>query len=186
VLIIVSMVIPTVGFIAAGSVDPRVHPARDCEIVAGGPSPEMRCGEPFAIVADHSYPTPAVLMSGGLVLAEGLILSLILTVVRSSIAWRALLAAVAAGIPAAEMRSATLGLPPWYGYATYHLLWLMCAAALMFALLLVGATDAALRRFCRTAPASQGAADGRSVADGPARSLTAKSWAGGPRRRVNF
>ena len=123
-LILISMVIPTMGFIAAGSVDPRMHRTRHCEIIAGSSPPEERCGEPNAIVADHGYPKSAVLMSCSLVLAEGLILSLILTGFRFSIGWRALLAGVAAGIPAAEMRSATLGLPPWYGYVTYHFLWL--------------------------------------------------------------
>ena len=136
-LIIISMVIPTIGFIAAGSVDPRMHMERR-----------------FTIVADHPYPLPAVLVSCGLVLAEGLVLALILMRARPSLAWRALLAGLAAGILATEMRSATLGLPSWYGYVTYHFLWLVCAAALMFALVLVGAAAAAFRRFCRTAPAN--------------------------------
>jgi hypothetical protein len=148
-LIIVSMAIPTVGFIMAGSVDPRMHRERYCEIIAEGPPHEMRCYEPYTIVADHAYPTPAVLMSCGLVLAEGVILALIVMRLRASMASRALLGAGAVGIPAAEMHSATLGLPSWCGYVTYHFYWLVFAAALMLALLLVGVTDAAFRRFYR-------------------------------------
>lgn len=149
-LIIVAMVIPTVGFIAAGSVDPRMHRERHCEIVAEGNPPLWECGEPYALIADHPYPIRAVVGSCGLVLAEGLLVSLIWMRTGSHVAWGALLAGVAAGILAVQMRAATLGLPSWYGYVTYHYLWLVCAAALMFALVLVCVADAAFRRFYPT------------------------------------
>jgi hypothetical protein len=142
-LIILSMAIPTVLFIVAGSVVPGAH------------REGFGLGEPFAIVADHPYPTTAVVTSCALVVAECLSLLLILMRLSFALLWRALLGCFAVGIPLAKLWSAKHGLPPWRGYVTYHLLWLECATVLMLSLLLVAVTHAMFRRFTSTAPANK-------------------------------
>jgi hypothetical protein len=140
-LIILSMVIPTILFIVAGSVIPGSH--RD------------NFGHGDTLLPNHPYPTTVVATSCALVLAEALSLLLILMRLNFSMGWRALLGCFAVGIPAAKLWPARHGLPHWYGYLTYHLLWLMCATVLMLALLLVAAAHAVCRRFTSTAPANK-------------------------------
>ena len=155
-MVIVAMALSAVRFILAGSVDPRVHRERIPHVRANG---EVELGEPICLSAVAAYPVFAVTMSCSLVLAEGMVLWQLLTRLKTSMVVRALASCLAAGGFAAEIKLAELGIGNPPGYVTYHSLWLVCATALMLALLLVAVANFMFRRFTSRAPAKAVEAD---------------------------